>query len=80
MDAEKSKYYRDIREKRRILREAYGGLMTIADLTRELGYCDRKSACRAAEALGLEMTRIGRYKRYDTDLVARALVDGRGMV
>lgn len=79
MDAVKSKYYKDIREKRGILREVYGGMMTVADLARELGYSDRKSARRAAEEMGLQATRIGRLKRYDTDLVAKALIDGRGM-
>ena len=79
MDADKSKYYRDIREKRNILREVYGGMMTVTDLAKELGYSDRKSARRAAEEMGLRATRIGRLKRYDTDLVARALVNGRGM-
>lgn len=79
MDSGKSKYYKDVREKRSILREAYGGMMTVTDLAKELGYSDRKSARRAIEEMGLQATRIGRLKRYDTDLVARALVDGRGM-
>ena len=79
MDAGKSKYYKDVREKRSILREVYGGMMTVTDLAKELGYSDRKSARRAIEEMGLQATRIGRLKRYDTDLVARALVNGRGM-
>lgn len=79
MDADRSKYYRDVKEKRNILREVYGGMMTVTDLAKELGYSDRKSARRVAEEMGLQATRIGRLKRYDTDLVARALVNGRGM-
>lgn len=79
MNSEKSKYYRDVKEKRDILRGVYGGMMTTADLARELGYSSRKSAVQAAVEMGLQETRIGRLKRYDTDLVARALVNGRGM-
>lgn len=33
-----SSHYNEIKEKRQILRDIYGGMMTIADLTKELGY------------------------------------------
>ena len=67
------------KEKRDILRTLYGGMMTLADLTHELGYTDPKSARRWVEDTGLPATAFGGRKKYDTDEVARVLVDRRGM-
>lgn len=72
-------YYNAVREKREILRGIYGGMMTLADLTKELGYTSPKSALKWVESVEIEGTKIGRSVRYDTDMVARRLVDGRGM-
>lgn len=74
-----SQYYQEIKEKRNILRDRYGGMMTLADLKKELGYSDPKSAKNVVQALGIPPTIIGRFKKYDTDIVAKALVDRRGM-
>ena len=68
-----SKHYQEIKEKRNILRDRYGGMMT------ELDYKSPKSARRAIEEMGIVPTLIGRMKKYDTDLVAKVLVDRRGM-
>ena len=72
--------YREIAEKRKILREQYGGMMTLTDVQTELGYNSHHSALRAVAALGIPATQIGRAKKYDTDSVAKRLVELRGMV
>ena len=69
----------EIREKRNTLRDRYGGMMTLRDLAEELGYQSEKSASRAAKDMSLEPTKIGKSKKYDTDSVARRLVELRGM-
>lgn len=73
-------HYDEIKEKRKILRDIYGGMMTIADLIHELGYSSRKSAQAWLATVGVEAVRVGRGIRYETDQVAKAIVDGRGMV
>ena len=47
-------HYSEIKEKRQILRDIYGGMM--------------------------EAVKVGRGIRYETDQVAKAIVNGRGMV
>lgn len=69
----------EIREKRTILRDRYGGMMTLEELREELGYRPRTSARQAAQELGILPTQIGRMKKYDTDQVAKRLVELRGM-
>lgn len=74
-----STIHNEIAEKRRTMRGIYGGMMTLVDLTRELGLKDP----RAAKAWAAEHNignQIGRRVRYDTDTVAKILVMGRGMV
>ena len=68
-----------IREKRNILRDRYGGMMERKDLMIELGYKTEKSAVRAAQEMGILPTRVGKSKKYDTDTVARRLIELRGM-
>ena len=69
----------EIRAKRNILRERYGGMMTLTDLMEELGYGSRISARKAVVAMGIPATQVGRMKKYDTDVVARRPVELRGM-
>lgn len=71
--------YREIDKKRKILRDLYGGMMTLKDLREELGYKTNDSAAKAIKALGIEPTQIGAMKRYETDMVAKRLVELRGM-
>ena len=71
--------YREVAEKRKILREQYGGMMSLENVKVELGYRSRESALAAAREMGLAPTRIGKMKKYDTDQVARRLVELRGM-
>lgn len=75
-----SSHYNAIREKRQILRDIYGGMMSIADLTKELGYKSPKSARAWLATVGVEAVKVGGGIRYETDQVAKAIVDGRGMV
>lgn len=69
----------EIRKKRTVLRERYGGYMSLEDLTRELGFSSRKIAFANAEIMGIPWTQIGTSKKYETDIVAKRLVELRGM-
>ncbi len=53
--------------------------MTLEQLKRELGYHDNTQAKRWAVDAGLDLIQIGRMKKYDTDQLARILVNARGM-
>jgi uncharacterized protein YjcR len=67
-----------VREKRNILREIYGGMMTLTDLAGELGMkrTDAKEWAREKKIGNL----VGSRVKYETDEVARKIVEGRGMV
>ena len=70
--------YTNIAEKRKILREIYGGMMTLTDVAKELGNRDRSVARAWVRELGLG-TQIGKRVYYETDEIAKAIVQGRGM-
>lgn len=70
---------RAIAEKRRILREEYGGMLTLQQLTRELGYSCPKAARAWVRNHALEGVKMGTTVRYETDVVAKVIVDSRGM-
>ena len=72
--------YREIAEKRKILREQYGGMMTLKDVQTEFGFGSHHSAQRAIDNMGIPATKVGGRKKYDTDSVAKRLVELRGMV
>ncbi|MCD8376771.1 MAG: hypothetical protein LUD69_07485 [Oscillospiraceae bacterium] len=72
-------HYREIAEKRRILRQEYGGLMTVSELGREVGYKDSRDARRWAQEVGLEPVQMGRKVKYDVDQLAKIIVMRRGM-
>lgn len=67
----------EIREKRNILREIYGGMMSIADLSRELNM-KPEAAREFAIENGLGVL-IGKRLKVDTDMVAKLIVQRRGM-
>lgn len=67
-----------IREKRQILRGEYGGMMTLTDVARELS-SGRDTARVFVREHGLGQ-QVGKRVRYETDEIAKALVQGRGMV
>lgn len=66
-----------VKEKRLIMREIYGGMMSLTDLAKELGMKPEAAKAWAREA-GIG-NRIGSRIKYETDEVARVLVNGRGM-
>lgn len=71
------KLYSDIAEKRRILRDIYSGMMTLTDVAKELGV--KRDVARAwVRSLGLG-TQIGKRVYYETDEIAKAIVQARGM-
>ncbi|MBM6926937.1 hypothetical protein [Pseudoflavonifractor phocaeensis] len=70
--------YREVRAKQDIMRDRYGGMMELKDIATELGYKSPTSARAAVREMGLPATQVGRKKKYDTDIVARRLVELRG--
>lgn len=69
----------EIAEKRRILRAVYGGMMNLTQLTRELGLKDSRVAKAWAAEKGIGNL-VGRTIRFETDVVAKLIVQGRGMI
>lgn len=74
-----STLYNEIAEKRRTLRSIYGGMMNLTDLTRELGLKDKRVAKAWAQEHGIG-NQVGRFVKFDTDMVAKHIVMGRGMI
>lgn len=70
----------EVAEKRSALRSIHGGLMNRPALARELGFKDIRPAQRWAADHDIPPIRRGKSIVYETDLVARAIVMGRGMV
>lgn len=67
-----------IAEKRKALRQIYGGMMSPTDLDRELGFKHRGGGTRWAAMMGIEpIMRSEKRKAYETDRVAEAIVRGR---
>lgn len=73
-------YYRAVADKRKILRDIYGGMMTLRQLSKELSYGSDNSTRKWVREHALEGVKMGKSVRYETDQVARAIVEGRGMV
>ena len=69
--------YREIAEKRNILRKQYGGLMTLEQVKQELGYKTGAAARKAMQELEVPIIKIGNRKRYDTDILVKRLVQLR---
>lgn len=70
---------REIEKKIKLLRADYGGMMTIKQLCRELNVC-RNSVYAWVREHNVPGNKVGRIIKYETDQVARVIVDGRGMV
>lgn len=51
--------------------------MTLTQLSEEIGYKDVRFAKKWANEVNLNMVQIGKSVRYDTDHLARILVDRR---
>ena len=71
--------YNDIAEKRRTMRAIYGGMMSLTELTHELGLKDKRVAKVWAAQHGLG-NQVGRFIKFETDMVAKEIVLGRGMI
>ena len=71
------KLYNDIAEKRKIMRDIYGGMMTLTDVAKELGRT-RGVARTWVKSLGLG-SQIGKRIYYETDEIAKAIVLARSM-
>lgn len=71
--------YDEIREKRKILRSLYGGSMTNRQLMDELGIKSKDTLRRAVQEMRIPVTVVSGRNRYDTDEVARRLVQLRNM-
>lgn len=69
--------YANIAEKRKIMRDLYGGMMTLTDVAKELS-SNRDVARAWVRSLGLGV-QVGKRVRYETDEVAKAIVQARGM-
>lgn len=70
--------YREIDSKRKIMREIYGGMMTAEDLQKELGMrSDHAASLMLENGFGI---RIGKRIKFETDMVAKFIVEQRGMV
>lgn len=73
-------FYKEVEKKAKLLRADYGGMMSIKDLMRELGFDSHHTVKNWITENGVEGVRIGRSIRYETDQVAQVIVAGRGMV
>lgn len=71
--------YREIYKKRDEMYDRYGGMMTITQVKKELGVKDARTAKDMLRDLGVEPIKLGRSNRYETYLLAKALVNRRGM-
>ena len=69
---------KEIAEKRRLLYERHGGIMSPVDVAREMGYYPKPSSGdRWAQEHDVPAVRLGARKRgYETDLVAKATRTG----
>lgn len=75
---EKSLLARQIAEKRNTLRKTYGGMMSLTDLSRELGFKRPDGALKWIRMVGLEAVMVSPKRRaYETDRVAAEIVKGR---
>ena len=77
---EKSRLGKAIAEKRRTLRQIYGGMMTPRELDRELGR-SKGGGTVWARMVGLEAVMVSPKRRaFETDRVAEEIVRGRTAV
>lgn len=69
-----------IAQKKREIYGRHGGVLSPTDLSRELGFGDRRDAERWAREHDVPPIQMGPRKRgYEADLLARAMVQARGM-
>lgn len=66
-----------LQAKQATLRRLYGGMMTMAEVSRELGYRNRVAARDWLTNHMVPEVRIGAVVRYESDAIAKAIVDSR---
>lgn len=70
-------YPAQLRVKQETLRRLYGGMMTLSEVSRELGYRSRTAARDWLESHMVPEVLIGVVPRYESDVVAKVIVDSR---
>lgn len=70
-------YPTQLRVKQEALFRRYGGMMTLSEVSRELGYRNRVAARDWLIDKMVPEVRIGAVSRYESDVVAKAIVDSR---
>ena len=74
-----SALYREIREKAEEIVSRRGPMLGAEELALELGVKDKRTAADWARLHDVPATPVGRAKKYEARLVAKALVFTRGM-
>lgn len=70
-------YSAQLAAKQKLLYSRYGGMMTLSAVSRELGYKNRAVAQEWVLRHRIPEVQIGAVTRYESDVVARAIVDSR---
>lgn len=73
-------FYQEVKKKTDLLRSDYGGMMSVKDLMHELGFGSHHTVNNWIRDNGVEGVKVGRSVKYETDQVARVIVNARGMV
>lgn len=73
-------FYREVKRKTEILRADYGGMMSVKDIMRELGFWSRHTVINWLRDNSVDGVKVDRKSvKYETDLIARRIVEQRGM-
>ena len=70
-------FYAEVKAKREIMFDRYGGMMSLKDLTKELGFGSVNTTKKWVEEVGLSYVRVTGHPRFETDIVAREIVRRR---
>lgn len=74
-------FYKEVKRKTELLRADYGGMMTVKDIMRELGIGSHHTVNNWLRENDVEGVKVDRKSvKYETDLIARRIVEQRGMV
>lgn len=72
--------YREVEKKTKLLREDCGGMMSIKDLMRELGFGSHHTVKKWVMDNGVESVRVGRSVKFECEQITKVIVAQRGMV
>lgn len=70
--------YRDIKALTEDFFDRYGGMMTLTDVGKELGVGSRQTAKKFVESREIPGVTVGERVKYESRLVAKAIVNARG--